>query len=248
MRAWLLFVVVPALAGGAWACEPVALDAGEAEVAGSTSEGAEACFVVPAGEGQRLRIRILEGGEVGFGVEGVIDGQEDYAFVAMEDAYRVRVAPLPGAAPSQPFLLGVSVAEGVPTTGWHLEEGDGRASGRAWIREPGGPSFALACSPQGLSLTYDGLGTAALASGPEKARGAIEIEVDGEVRRHPVTLVRYDGFDRYWEATEGLAAALGDFASGSVLRLLDAEGSVAGRVGLEGSGRLRRAVSERCGL
>ena len=243
-------------------CEVVPLETGtdpdaepgteSGEVAGVAPAGADACYAIDVGEGRRARIQILEG-EVAFAVEGVIEGQEDYAFVADAPAYRVRVGALAGG--EAPFVMRVSVAEppAAAPDRWSVEEDGGRASGRAWTGEVGGPSFALACAggtePR-LSMTFDGLGTAALVEADASgAPGWIEIEAGGAARRHPVVLARYDGTDRYWEVAEGLSPAfLDDFAAGSMLRLLDAEGAAAGQVGLDGSTQLREALGRECGL
>lgn len=265
-------------------CHPIALDPGATarEVAGVASPRGAACFAIEVAVGQRARIQILEG-EAVFSVEGLVEAQEDYAFVAQTAAYRLRVgarrapdAPSdvagagaeagakagpkagsqgdePGAG--EPFVMRVSLSAARPAApgGWLVEEGEGRAAGLAWIAGEGGPSFGLTCAagpePR-ATLTFDGLGTAALARGDaEGAPAWIEIDVEDERRRHPVRLARYDGFDRYWEVTEGFSAALlRDFAKGSSLRLVDAEGSAAGEVGLAGSARLRAAIARRCGL
>ena len=255
-----LLATLLAAPAAAQECEPVPIGpGGEAEpgaeageVAGLAPAGGGACYAIDVGEGRRARIQILEG-EVAFAVEGVIEAQDDYAFVADAPAYRVRVGPL--GADAEPFVMRVSIAE-LPAAapgGWSVEAGEGQALGRAWTGEVGGPSFALACAggeaPR-LSLTFDGLGTAALVrADASRAPGWIEIETGEGARRHPVALDRYDGTDRYWEVAGGLPPAfLDDFAAGSTLRLLDAEGAAAGQVGLDGSARLREAIGRECGL
>ena len=257
LRRALLATLIAAPAA-AQDCEAVAMepdaepDARSAEVSGVAPPDAGACYEIAVGEGRRARIQILDG-EVAFSVEGVIEGQEDYAFVAEAPAYRVRVGPLAGA--EAPFVMRVGVADPPPAApgGWSVEEAEDRATGRAWTGEVGGPSFALSCAggdaPR-VSLTFDGLGTAALVGADaEAAPGWIEVEAGGAPRRHPVTLARYDGTDRYWEVADGLSPALlDDFATGDTLRLTDAEGAVAGEVGLAGSARLREALARRCGL
>ena len=258
LRLALLLCLSPLVAGaqgcpGATAIR-FAPGASSEEVAGLVPPDGMLCYDIGVGEGQQARIRILEGDNVVFGVEGLIDAQDDYAFVAERGTYRIRVMPLLRTATPKPFRMGVEIADGRVEApgGWRTDEGEGHAGGLAWIGEEGGPSFALSCAapePR-LTLTYDGLGTAALAQAPAEAAPAeIEIAVEGEARRHPVELVRYDGFDRYWEVTTGLDEPfLADFAAGSALRLLDAEGASAGEVGLAGSARLREAIARRCGL
>ena len=234
-------------------CRTVAIepDTGEGEVSGEAPEGGAACFVLDLAQGERARIQVLDG-EVAFAIDGVIEGQDDYAFAPKPGVYRIRVAPL-GPAP-EPFVLSVSLADAPEETdgGWRIEEGEGRAGGLAWIGEEGGPSFALACtaSDPRLAMTYDGLGTAALAEASAGAAPAtVEITVGDEVRRHSVELTRYDGFDRYWEVAEGLGERfLADFAAGAALRLVDADGASAGEVPLAGSARLREAIARECGL
>lgn len=239
--------VVACLAAPAAAqdCATVPVEPGSAvEVPGEPP----ACYELAAEDGQRARVQVIDGPDALFSVDGLVERQEDYAFVAEGGPVRVRVTSQEGA----PFVLRLSVTEAGATGAWRIEEGEGRVSGLAWIGEPGGPSVALSCSADSdaVGLVYDGFGTVALTrAGPDGASGVIEVERGDEVRRHPVTLRRVDGFDPYWEVVGGLdAALLDDFAAGSVMRLLDAEGSSAGRVGLEGSMRLRDAIARRCGL
>ena len=248
-------LLLPAGPASALDCAPIPPpgEAGETEVSGVAPAEGSACYALPVEAGQRARFQILEG-EVQFAVDGIVEGQEDYAFVAEGGTYAVRLAPLAPGVADEPFTLRVSLspAPGGAPGDWRVEEGEGRARGLAWISEEGGASISVACGPAGSrpSMTYDGMGTAALArEDAARAAGLVEIERGGESRRHEVVLERFDGFDRYWEVVGGLdAALLDDFAEGSALRLLDAEGSVAGEVGLVGSGRLREAMARRCGL
>ena len=226
-------------------CTPVPVEPGGAvEVGGEPP----ACYELPVEPGQRARVQVVDGPDALFSVDGLASGQEDYGFVVEGGPVRIRVASESGA----PFVLRLTVTAAGAPGDWRIEEAEGRATGLAWIAAKGGPSITLTCASggSGVGLTYDGVGTVALTR-PEavEAPGMVEIEVGGEMRRHPITLRRIDGFDRYWEAVEGLGESLlDDFARGSILRLLDAEGAVAGRVGLVGSARLRDAIARSCGL
>ena len=254
--AFLACLAAPAApAARAEACEAIRLAPGAAseEVTGMLRPEEVACFAVALDEERRLRIQLLDGDNVAFGVDGQIEGQDDYAFRAGPGTHRIRVSQVVRSITPGYFTLGVSLGDGPSDPGgWRTEEGEGRAGGLAWIGDEGGPSFALNCAAPGprVTMTYDGMGTAALARpDAEEATGWIEIEVGGDARRHPVSLTRYDGFDRYWEVVDGLSPPLlDDFAQGSTLRLLDAEGSSAGEVGLAGSARLREAIARQCGL
>lgn len=243
------------LTGPASACDSLrdlAFGGSTATLDGVATPGG-ACVAVVMTDGQRARVTVEEG-DVVFGVEGRVDGQDDYAFVVEGSGRRVvSVTPAEGAAEAEPFALTISLGERAPEGqgGWRLDEGEGRAAGLAWIGERGGASVSLACGADtGLAMTYDGTGTVGLVRGPETGEGTLEVEVGGDVRRHPVRLTRYDGFDRYWEVVPAgdPAALLDDFAAGARLRLVDAEGISAGAVGLAGSARLRAAMARQCGL
>jgi hypothetical protein len=235
------------VAAPAWAqdCAALELPAGaERELPGEPP----ACYELSLDPGQRARVQVVDGPDALFDVDGVVERQEDYAFVSEGGPLRVRVTSDSGA----PFVLRVALGAPREASGaWRVEEGEDRVLGRAWLAAEGGASLALACiaGEPGATLTYDGTGTAALMREGEEAQGAVEVVVGGETRRHPVTLLRIDGFDPYWEVRDGLGGAmLDDFAAGSTLRLLDGEGSVAGRVDLAGSARLRDSIARRCGL
>lgn len=234
-------------------CQAIRLAPGASggEVEGvAPSEGA-LCLALDLDERGRARVQILEGDNVQFGVDGAIKGQEDYAFVAEPGTRRIRVSQVARGAAPQPFAMRVSV-DGTPAEapgGWRLDEGEGRASGVAWLGPEGGASVVVGCAagpePR-LSMTFDGIDAPGLA---EEASAWIEIERAPEPRRHPVRLAYSDGFDPFWEVVEGLSRPLlDDLARGTTLRLLDARGAEAGEVGLAGSARLRGAIARRCGL
>ena len=256
-------VLIPlAFAAAAQDCAPVDLDLGTGTGTGTgtveiAGEGA-ACYRIDVAPGARIRIQVAEGDGVVLSVDGLIEDQDDYAFVADPDSgdrtHRIRVGPATPTEPPGPFVIRITTTDAPEAAdgAWRVDEGDGRAGGLAWIGEEGGPSFALNCAADGarVAMTYDGLGTAAMArDDAEQAEAVIEIEAGDESRRHRVTLRRFDGFDRYWETSEGLTTAfLDDFASGSRMRLLDAEGASAGEVELSGSAAVREALASRCGL
>lgn len=239
--------LVTCLAAPAWAqdCLPVPVEPGAPrELPGEPP----ACYEVPTEAGQRAHLQVVDGPDALFSIDGLAEAQEDYAFVSEGGPLRVRVTSATGA----PFVLRLAVEPRADASrAWRMTEGEGQVSGRAWIGAEGGPSFGVSCMAggPGVGLTYDGLGTAALTRPEaEEMPAVIEIEVGGAARRHSVTLRRIDGFDRYWEVADALGGPLlDDFAAGSTLRLLDAEGSVAGRVDLGGSARLRDAIERRCG-
>lgn len=249
-----VWAVAPLVAGAPLAaCDTVAELAfgGSAATLEGTATAGGACVGVMLSEGQRARVQVEEG-EVVFAVDDLIEGQEDFAFVVPTSGRRtISVTPIEGAP--EPFALTVFLEgrRAEEEGRWRLDEGEGRVTALAWIGEAGGPSVSASCAEDaGLSMTYDGVGTVALVEGPETAPGAVEITVGGEARLHPVTLTRFDGFDRYWEVSgpADAAALLADFAAGSRLRLLDEQGASAGAVGLAGSAAVRDAMARQCGL
>lgn len=251
-----LCLLLAAGAAPAQTCEAIrfAPGASSGEVAGLAPPDGVLCYALEVGEGQRARVRVLDGRNVAFSVEGRVDAQEDYAFVTERGTDRILVFQLMRAAAPEPFVLEVSVAGGRVEApgGWRLDEGEGRASALAWLGPEGGGSVAVNCAagpePR-LSMIFDGIEPGGLAEGAGAVPGWIEIELSPEPRRYPVRLLYSDGFDPFWEVVEGLSPPLlDDLARGARLRLLDARGAAAGEVGLAGSARLREAFARRCGL
>lgn len=256
------------LAGGAVGqpCQAIRLAPGAspgeaaAEVAGAAPPKGAACYALELGDRRQARIRILDGTGVVFSVEGLIDAQEDYGFAAERGTHRILVRQAARSAAPAPFVLGVSVtgaitgADAEAPGGWRLDEGEGRASGLAWLGAEGGGSVAVTCAaapePR-LSMIFDGIEAGGLAdeAGGGGVPGWIEIEMAPAPRRYPVRLAYSDGFDPFWEVVEGLSPPLlDDLAQGSALRILDTRGAEAGEVGLSGAARLRDAIARRCGL
>lgn len=263
-----LCLLLGAGAAPAQACEAirVAPGASSGEVAGLAPPDGVRCYALEVGEGRRARVRVLDGRNVAFSVEGRVDAQADYAFVTERGTDRILVFQLLRAVAPEPFVLEVSVTGGRVEApgGWRLDEGEGRASALAWLGPEGGPagaapegggSVAVNCAAGApeprLSMIFDGIEAGGLpeGGGAGAVPGWIEIDMAPEPRRYPVRLLYSEGYDPFWEVVEGLSPPLlDDLARGSRLRLLDASGAAAGEVGLAGSARLREAFARRCGL
>jgi hypothetical protein len=116
MRAYpgLVLALSLAFAGSALAaerCTAVRFQRGasSAETTGLAPAEDVICYSLETGAGQNARIQVLEGSNVMFSIEGLVDAQDDYSFRTERGTYRVLVGQLMRAAEPMPFRILMSV-------------------------------------------------------------------------------------------------------------------------------------------
>jgi hypothetical protein len=103
----LLTVAGTAHAGS---CEPIHFKRGHysGSVRGVAPPDDIVCYEVGTGAGQHAEVRI-EGRNMVFSIEGVVDARDRYSFTTEKKTYRITVAQLMRSVTSEPFTLTVSV-------------------------------------------------------------------------------------------------------------------------------------------
>lgn len=256
---FLLCVLAPPGAG-AQSCTEIrfARGASSAEVTGSAPADGVICYALSTGAGQQARLRVLEGNNTIFTIEGLVDAQNDYSFRTKARTYRILVGQLMRAARDQPFRLHVSVAGGRGAAAgsdgpaWRSMGGGITATSEGRARDgrtraifqcrAGGPARAT------LQL-YGEPGPGLPLRDGERAQVTIAIDMRGGTRRFEAVLTRHDGNDQWWDAVDAFGADFLDaFAAGRTMALVDAGGAEVVRFDLSGSADARRAMRAKCGF
>jgi hypothetical protein len=94
-------------AGG---CETIRFQRGESSgsVHGVAPPDDVVCYQMTTGAGQTATLEI-QGRNVMFSIDGVVDGQDRYSFTTEKKTYRVHVGQLMRAVQGEPFTLSVSI-------------------------------------------------------------------------------------------------------------------------------------------
>jgi hypothetical protein len=107
----VLWLAVDGSAVAADQCTAVQFARGtsSAEITGLAPAEDTICYSLETGADQNARIEVLEGSNVMFSIEGLIDAQDDYSFRTERRTYRVLVGQLMRAAEPMPFRIRMTV-------------------------------------------------------------------------------------------------------------------------------------------
>jgi hypothetical protein len=70
------------------------------------------CYALTTLSGQRVTVELLEGPNVMFGIEGLVDARDCYSFTAEHKTYRIVVSQLMRSLSQQPFRLRILLMRG----------------------------------------------------------------------------------------------------------------------------------------
>ncbi|MEL6317634.1 MAG: hypothetical protein AAFR16_08370 [Pseudomonadota bacterium] len=233
-----------------------------AEVRGVAPAEGVRCYTLRTGAGQTAALRVTEGRNTAFSIEGLVDARDAYTFRTEAKTYRILVLQVLRAAAGERFRMTVRVT--------------GRAAGGNGSARPSAPAGAGAWRGREAGVTgsmsalaADGMTRISLfcrRGGPRRATlqltgdpdrrlprrdgrtGTLVFEIDGGSARR-VTLTRHDGNDQWWDAVDAIGGGLlNALAAGGSLRLLTGAGDEVAVFSLSGSARARSAIRRQCGF
>jgi len=228
--------------------------ASSADITGAAPADGVLCYSFATGAGQQARVRVLEGRNTAFSIEGLADARDDLDFRTEAKTYRMRVFQLMRSARDEPFRIRVSVTGDAAGGGaaWRSLGGGGTATAQGQARD-GRTEATFQCRAGGLArvtMQIHGEPPAGLPMRDGESAGVV-IEIEGRAgpRRFETVLTRHDGNDQWWDAVDAFGSDFLDaFAAGRTMLLRGAGGAEVARFDLSGSAKARRAMQATCGF
>jgi hypothetical protein len=236
-------------------CDTVDFRSGATSVTleGNAPADGVACIDLPAEAGQAISLRLAGEDDILFSIEGVVDGQNTYSFMAESRSYNIVVFQLTRAAQAEPFSLAITRTGAAPAAGgWSVvpDRANGRVSTSVTAIDRT-TQILGGCGPgvRGFTftMTYAGDKLKRVDDGQEPVTVLFDF-ANRDSASHEIAMY-YFAPDLAHVVVGGLTGRfLSDFAEGSAMRLANALGEEIAEIALSGTSRLRATMREICGI
>jgi hypothetical protein len=185
-------------------CVEAAIEPGQSEtfIFGISPPDDFVCYRLATTRGQRLSIKVVNGRNIMFGVEGIQDGVDELTFTAQRTVYEVRVVQLMRSITREPFRIRVSLAADAgraqpapkagPEAGRDPPPTGGERTKRTGEIASYVPAVERAAAERALDILRRGDFNALLAECAKEFRWSLKSGGDLKLNLNPQTMVLVD--------------------------------------------------------